>query len=53
VSITATETAVATADLEKVRELQTMYERSERLVNVLTGSSIDRLAGLLDRLRRD
>jgi DNA-binding transcriptional regulator GbsR (MarR family) len=43
----------AERDLERVRELERMYDRSQRLVNLLTGSSIDRLAGLLDRLRRD
>jgi len=43
----------ARQDLEKVRDLRQMYQRSQRLVNVLTGSSVDRLAGLLERLRRD
>lgn len=43
----------AQEDLEKVRDLDQMYERSRRLVNILTASSVDRLAGLLDRLRRD
>jgi len=40
-------------DLEKIRGLEQMYERSQRLVNILTGSSVDRLSGLVDRLRRD
>lgn len=42
----------AAADLEKIRSLQTTYERSQRLVDLLTSSSIERLAGLVDRLRR-
>ncbi len=40
-------------DLRRVRELRRMYDRSERIVRLLTGSSVDRLAGLLDRLRSD
>ncbi|QLG48191.1 GbsR/MarR family transcriptional regulator [Natrinema halophilum] len=39
-------------DLEQIRSLKTMYERSQTLVNVLTGSSTERLTGLLNRLRR-
>jgi hypothetical protein len=42
----------AQSDLEKIRSLRGVYDRAERLVDVLTGSSIDRLAGLVDRLRR-
>jgi DNA-binding transcriptional regulator GbsR (MarR family) len=38
-------------DLRQVRELRQMYDRSERIVRLLTDSSVDRLAGLLDRLR--
>ncbi|MFB6092478.1 MAG: GbsR/MarR family transcriptional regulator [Haloquadratum sp.] len=41
----------AESDLERIRTLQTTYDRSERLVDLLTSSSIDRLTGLLDRLR--
>lgn len=41
----------ASEDLEKIRTLHTLYERSERVVDLLTSSSIERLAGLLDRLR--
>ncbi|MFB6083063.1 MAG: GbsR/MarR family transcriptional regulator [Halorientalis sp.] len=37
--------------LETVRSLQTTYRRSEQLVELLTSSSIERLAGLLERLR--
>ncbi|MEZ3145702.1 GbsR/MarR family transcriptional regulator [Halobaculum sp. MBLA0143] len=40
-------------DLRRVRELRQMYDRSERAVRLLTGSSVDRLAGLLERLRND
>ena len=40
-------------DLEKIRDLEQTYQRSERLVNVLTSQSIDRLSGLADRLSRD
>ncbi|WP_435186059.1 GbsR/MarR family transcriptional regulator [Halobellus sp. EA9] len=43
----------AQADLERIESLRTMYDRSERLLDVLTSSSIDRLTGLLERLRRD
>jgi DNA-binding transcriptional regulator GbsR (MarR family) len=44
---------VADRDLRRVRELRRTYDRSQRFVNLLTGTSIDRLTGLLDRLRRD
>ncbi|MFA1609910.1 GbsR/MarR family transcriptional regulator [Halobellus rubicundus] len=43
----------AQADLERIESLRTMYDRSERLLDILTSSSIDRLTGLLERLRRD
>ncbi|PSQ16453.1 transcriptional regulator [Halobacteriales archaeon QS_8_69_26] len=43
----------ARSDLEKVRDLRRTYERSEQLVGILTGSSVDRLTGLVDRLRRE
>jgi len=43
----------ARRDLEKVRQLQRMYDRSEQLVRILTGSSVERLTGLVERLRRD
>lgn len=43
----------AEEDLEKIQDLEQMYEQSQRLVNILTGSSVNRLTGLLDRLRRD
>lgn len=40
-------------DLRRVRELRQMYDRSERVIRLLTGSSIDRLTGLIERLRND
>jgi DNA-binding transcriptional regulator GbsR (MarR family) len=40
-------------DLEKIHQLEQMYDRTQRVVNLLTSSSVDRLAGLLDRLRTD
>jgi len=43
----------AEAYLERVESLRATYDRSERLLDLLTSSSIDRLTGLLDRLRRD
>lgn len=43
----------AQQDLEKIRDLQRMYHRSQQLVNILTSSSIDRLTGLINRLQRD
>jgi len=42
----------AASDLEKIRSLQRTYDRSERLVALLTGASMERLADLADRLRR-
>lgn len=45
--------AQARADLEKIRDLERMYDRSQRLVNLLTSASVDRLGSLLDRLRSD
>jgi DNA-binding transcriptional regulator GbsR (MarR family) len=39
----------AQRDLEKVRQLQSIYDRTDRVVSALTGSSADRIAGLLDR----
>lgn len=43
----------AQRDLEKIRRMQQMYGRSQQLIEILTSSSVDRLAGLLDRLQRD
>jgi DNA-binding transcriptional regulator GbsR (MarR family) len=43
----------ASEDLAKVRQLKTMYDRSERLVGLLERESIDRLSGLVSRLRSD
>lgn len=41
----------AEADVEKIRELQAMYDRSERMVDLVTSERLDRLASLLERLR--
>ena len=43
----------AERDLRKVRELERTYARSRRLVDLLTGSSVDRLAGVVERLKRE
>lgn len=42
----------AARDLERVRSLEQTYARSQTLVDVLTSQSIDRLAALVERLRR-
>jgi len=39
----------AASDLEKVRQLQHLYDRSERLVSLVTSQSVDRLTALVDR----
>jgi DNA-binding transcriptional regulator GbsR (MarR family) len=43
----------AERDLEKIREMERTYARSQRLVDVLTSSSVDRLVDLAERLRRE
>lgn len=43
----------ADRDLEKVRKLQSLYERSDRVVSALTGESVDRLAALFERVTGD
>jgi DNA-binding transcriptional regulator GbsR (MarR family) len=43
----------AAADLEKVRRLQSVYDKSERAVSLLTSQPVDRLSGLLDRFSDD
>lgn len=43
----------AQRDLEKVRKMQQMYRRGQQLIDLLTSSSIDRLKGQIDQLRRD
>jgi DNA-binding transcriptional regulator GbsR (MarR family) len=45
------ETDKAARDLEKIRKLQQIYDRSEQLVDLLTGQSIDRLVSLLKQVR--
>lgn len=44
------ETDKAKRDLEKIRKLQRMYDRSEQLVDLLTGQSIDRIVSMLKRV---
>jgi DNA-binding transcriptional regulator GbsR (MarR family) len=44
------ESEQARRDLEKVRELERVYDRSERLVSVLTSQPVDRLSDLLGRI---
>ncbi len=43
----------AEQDLEKIQEMQQMYNRSQQLVNLLTSPSVDRLTALINRLQRD
>jgi DNA-binding transcriptional regulator GbsR (MarR family) len=43
----------AERDLEKVRKLQRIYDRSEQFLSLVTSQSVDRLAGLLDRFGDD
>lgn len=45
------DTDKAARDLEKIRKLQQVYDRSEQLVDLLTGQSIDRLISMLKRIR--
>ncbi|WP_138798086.1 transcriptional regulator [Halostella sp. PRR32] len=49
----AADTEKAKRDLEKVRRLQSVYDKSETLVDALTSNSIDRLADLVGRLGRE
>jgi len=43
----------AERDLEKVRKLQQIYDRSEQFLSLVTSQSVDRLAGLLERFTDD
>jgi len=49
----AADTEKAKRDLEKVRRLRSVYDRSETLVDALTSNSLDRLADLVGRLTRE
>jgi DNA-binding transcriptional regulator GbsR (MarR family) len=40
----------AQRDLEKIQKLQRIYDRSERLVDVVTSQPVDRLSAMLGRL---
>ncbi|MFB6136997.1 MAG: GbsR/MarR family transcriptional regulator [Halobacteriaceae archaeon] len=46
------DTERAARDRERIRSLRRTYERSQRLVDVLTSQSLDRLSALVERLRR-
>lgn len=46
----ATESEQAAGDLEKLQSLGTTYDRAERTIDVLTGTSVERLVELLSRL---
>lgn len=52
-ALEAADTDQAARDLEKVRDLARTYAASQRLVDLLTSASVDRLRGLVDRLQRD
>jgi len=41
----------AQRDLEKVRKLQSVYNQSERLVTFFTSQSMDKVMGVIERLR--
>lgn len=47
----AADSKQAEQDLERIQEMQQMYHKSQQLVNLLTGSSVDRLTGLINRLQ--
>jgi DNA-binding transcriptional regulator GbsR (MarR family) len=44
------ETEQATRDLEKLRNLRRVYQRSERLVNLVTSQPVDRLSSMAQKL---
>ncbi|NHN61466.1 transcriptional regulator [Halorussus sp. JP-T4] len=50
-TLRAADSERARRDLEKVERLQGLYEKADTAVTVLTGSSLDRIAGVLRRLR--
>lgn len=52
-TLEATDTEQAERDLEKLRELQDVYQRSEKLISVVTSQPLDRLANLLGKLTPD
>jgi DNA-binding transcriptional regulator GbsR (MarR family) len=52
-SLEAADSDQAHQDLEKIHQLEQMYDRSQRLVDLLTSSSVDRLVGFVDQLRTD
>jgi DNA-binding transcriptional regulator GbsR (MarR family) len=52
-TLEAAESERAERDLQKVRKLQSVYDRSDRIVSALTGESADRLATFVDRFLGD
>jgi DNA-binding transcriptional regulator GbsR (MarR family) len=50
-TLSEADSAKSQRDLEKVRKLQRLYDRSEQLVDLLTNQSLDRLVSLLKRVR--
>jgi DNA-binding transcriptional regulator GbsR (MarR family) len=50
-TLSDTDSDKAQRDLEKVRDLQRLYDRSEQLVNLLTSQSIDRIVSVLKQAR--
>ena len=50
-TLRAADSERARRDLEKIEQLRSLYEKADTAVNVLTSSSLDRLAGVLRRLR--
>lgn len=47
------DSATAERDLERVRDLQRVYRRSEQMVDILTSERLDQLSGIVDRFRRE
>jgi DNA-binding transcriptional regulator GbsR (MarR family) len=52
-TLEASDSEQAENDLEKLRELRNLYQRSEKLIGVVTSQSLDRLAYLVGKLSRD
>lgn len=50
-TLRAADSERARRDLEKVEKLRSLYEKADTAVTVLTSSSLDRIAGVLRRLR--
>jgi DNA-binding transcriptional regulator GbsR (MarR family) len=52
-TLEASDSEQAERDLEKLRELRSLYQRGEKLIGVVTSQSLDRLASLFGTLSRD